>query len=184
MRGPGRGWRTSRSRAGWRRASARWPGGSAASVPLPGGGGLLDLTDEVLELGDLAVEGVFSGGGEVDPGAAALAGVAFLDLYQAGFLQYRQVLGEVAGGQFQAGAQEPELDPAGFAGDGQDAEADPLVDDVVEAVRRVRHRRCRPAMANAAPASSSTPPAAQSRGTNVHGSATAQPWSRSSPSMS
>src|ERR1022692_4779898 len=151
-------------------------GRSAASAPLPGGGGLLDLADEVFQLGDLAVQGEFSGGGEVDPGAAAFAGVAFLDLDQACFLQHGEVLGEVAGGQLQAGAPAAQLDPAGFAGDGQDAEADALVDDVVQAVRRVRHARSRPAMANAAPASSSsTAPAVQSRGTNVHGSATAQP---------
>src|ERR1022692_1868106 len=150
-------------------------GRSAASAPLPGGGGLLDLADEAFELGDLAVEGVFSGGGEVDPGAAAFAGVAFLDLDQAGFLQDRQVLGEVAGGEFEGRAQEAELDSPRFLRDGEDAEPDPLVDGVVKGAGRVGHVQSRPAMANAAPASSSRAAAAQSRGTNVHCMATNQP---------
>ena len=61
---------------------------------------------------------------------------------------------------------------------------DALMDDVVQPVRRVSHVRSRPAAADAAPASSSTAAASQSRGTNVHAIGTAQPWSRSSPSMS
>jgi hypothetical protein len=95
---------------------------------------LFDLVDEAFEVGDFVLEGLVAGWGEGDPGAGASAFVAFFDVDQSGLLQDGEVLAEVSGGEFEVRAQEAELDAAGLVGDGQDAEADALVDDVVEAV--------------------------------------------------
>ncbi|GED90646.1 hypothetical protein TNCT6_77310 [Streptomyces sp. 6-11-2] len=92
---------------------------------------MFDLVDEALELGDLVLQGAVAGGSEGEPGARALALVALLDVDQSGLLQDGQVLAEVSGREAKDRAQKAELDPARLVGDGEDAEADALVDDVV-----------------------------------------------------
>jgi hypothetical protein len=95
---------------------------------------LFDLVDEAFEVSDLVLEGLVAGRGEGDPGAWASALVALLDVDESVLLQEGEVLAEVSGGEFEGGAQEAELDAAGLVGDGEDAEADALMDDVIKAI--------------------------------------------------
>lgn len=113
------------------------------------------------------MQGSLPGRGQVDPGTAAFALVAFLDLHQPGLLQYGQMLGEVACGQIQHGPQKAELHSPGLVGDGEDAQSDALVNDVVESVCRMSHTPRRSARAKPMPPRSSTLGARRFRGLDV-----------------
>ena len=52
-------------------------------------------------------------------------------------IQDGQVLPEIAGGQVEGGAQEAELHAPGLVGDGEDAEPDPLMNDIIQAIDRM-----------------------------------------------
>jgi hypothetical protein len=75
---------------------------------------------------------------------------------QSGLLQGGQVPAEVSGGAAERCPQEAELDTAGLVGDGENAEADALVDNVVQAVDGglvglLAHERARSAVSSVRP---------------------------------
>jgi hypothetical protein len=85
--------------------------------------GLFDLADQPLEIGDLLAQRGQSTFGEADPGAWSFPRIAFADPDQTRVLEGGQVLGQVAAGQFERGAQVAELDLSSLVGDGEDAQA-------------------------------------------------------------
>src|SRR5215469_15150353 len=103
------------------------------------------------------------GFGKRDPGAGTFAGVTLLDRDESGVFQHAEMLGQVAGGQFECVAQVAELDSPCLVRDGKNAEPHPLMNDVVEPVRGMTGhgagvRRGRWARAKPMPLTSSTPP--------------------------
>jgi hypothetical protein len=119
-------------------------------APVESRGDLLDLPDEAFEAGDFLLEGFIAGGREIDPGPGAFPFVSLLDVHQPGPFQDGQVLPEVAGGQLEGGAQEAELHAPGLVGDGEDAEPDSLMNDVIQAIDGMRgHGAGRPARRSA-----------------------------------
>jgi len=82
---------------------------------------VLNAADQEFELGDLLGESGVACLGKGDPGAGAPTGIALLDGDQPGVLQHAQVLGQVAGAQFQVGPQVAEL--AGPAAPGRERQA-------------------------------------------------------------
>src|SRR5580704_4860295 len=78
--------------------------------------------------------------GDAHPGAWLASLVALLDLDQARLLEHGQVPGQVARGQVERLAQVAEVGYLSLGGDGQDAQPVPLVDQVVDPVRRMRDR--------------------------------------------
>lgn len=102
-----------------------------------GGSGALDARDQVAQGGELGVERAPArlGGADPRPGPAAIE--RLLDPHVPRLLEDLEVARQVAVGEAERFLQVPEVGLVGFGQDGKDPEAHPLMDDIVEALRRV-----------------------------------------------